>query len=735
MQIDNAVFLEHFFNSPKKGFKYLLGNGWGDSVFEQLIKSVSKKIPINKMILSWIASEVPSQPFAVFLETKYHDEFKRIVKEQKLFNSRNYYPLVKHAFAGDTVFIAELEFWKKIWEELESEIHEAKLILAKYNFEELLILCGIYYDKMRLVYQIQKNQDFTLIESMTLILNQKLQSIQSHGKKIKRSYSPEKFRAHSIILLVRTLATGDSEIQRIFDVFDKKAELRHLYEFYSFQSFKFEVLTEKSAVLRPEDESSYLKFKKTNERYNLWHSYFHNRSFWDYDELTESLENSGMSWYNKLSHYRSWEQFDQFTDAGFSEVIDFGKNESVEVLKCFLAVNAIGTWSNIRWNNFIETEIFNDFRGDPYEFICELMEYNIDEFGNDAMPVFCRNYKELVETASEIHHFELEEIDQAYAIYTTNLNLPDPEPLDFSQKPFIKIGSAMYWVAGIMANKNYSVMLHNMLSAEDTKAEEKGPRVTCAIHAEKQLNKWFEMNSYTCKPNYDCFWDAEQKNKAGEIDLLAYKNKTLFVCQVKSTFHRSTIAEIHQHFTDERSGIAKAKSQLKRDVGFIKSKWQELSHTLSAECTLDELVIVPLAVTTTLEPGEGSFQIGDVTGYIVPLFELRVILTNTKFYLFNISELALRNKFGENIPVEYLRPLYGIKDSSAIEKQITEIVMEYAQTEKLQFSLKAEGHKHCEPDDLIHAIINESVWDMVPEPGPLQMRSLVLGDSVLNYMR
>lgn len=168
-------------------------------------------------------------------------------------------------------------------------------------------------------------------------------------------------------------------------------------------------------------------------------------------------------------------------------------------------------------------------------------------------------------------------------------------------------------------------MLHDILIGQDKKMDEGGPRNTYASRVEKLLTGWFEKNDFVVSPNYDCYADEEKKNKLGEIDLLAFKSNTLFVCQVKSTFHRSTISEIHQHFTDERSGINKAIIQLTRDIGFIKENWEKVRTDLAVDCPIDKLKIVPLAVTTTLESGDGLFQISDVTGYVVPLFELRVI--------------------------------------------------------------------------------------------------------------
>lgn len=730
---DPDLFLKHFFKSPEKGFKYLLQNNWNDSVYENLIQSVRKKISIDKMIQSWIDSDVPSQQFATFLEGSYHDKFKQIIKEKRLFNSTGFYPLVKYAYASDKRFIAELDFWRNLWKAMDFEVIQARKIIAKYNFEEILMLCGLYYDKLRISIGVSKNQDADLIETINLILNEKLR-IRKPGSGLKSHFTPESFRDRNMELLAHLIKSGDSDIQNLFVVFDKKAELQFLYEYYCFHSFQFNLLSERSAVLRPENEEQYLKYKKAGGRYEIWHSFYHNVVFYEFDDLTENIEGSEMSWYNKLSHYRTWEQYYQFIDSGFTAEVYSAKG-AVDSLKCFQVINSISSWSNIRWNNFIETEILHNNRTNPYEIILRIIAHNIRQYDNDVMPVFFRSYSDLTQTASEINHFDFDESDRSLSLFTNNLNYAEYDTIDLSQKPFIKIDQNLYWIAGIMANKNYSVMLHNMMSAQDRMAVEKGARATYAVNAEAQLCKWFEQNKYSCKPNYDCYLDVEKKNKSGEIDLLAYKNKTLFICQVKSTFHRSTITDVHQHFSDERSGIAKAKFQLTRDVGFIKSKWHQLSQILGADCTLDELEIVPLAVTTTLEPGDGSFQIGDVIGYVVPLFELRVILTNSKFYLYNISEMALRKKFGKNIPVEYLQPLYGMQDRLDIAEQISNFVLEYVETEKPRFSLWADGHKLCEPDDLIHAIKNESVWDMLSEPMPLGVNAMSFSDIVLNYVR
>ncbi|MEO5643958.1 MAG: hypothetical protein ABIQ40_20270 [Bacteroidia bacterium] len=338
LQFDFAIFQRHFFKAPEKAFGYIFDKeNVGALTFDDFMRLTRKKFTIERILKGWIDSNMPSIRFINFLRSAYPEQFHLAIKDKKLFRSTPFYPMIKESFASDKEFLNELEYWRNIWEEMELEIRKSRTILAKYNFEEVLILCGLYYDKLRIMAPIQKNHDAALIETITLILNEKLDSYHKLKRKVKSNFSPEVFRVRSIELLSRLILTGDCEIESLFHVFDKKVELQFLYEYYCYHGFQLNFLNDKNTILRPKDEIRYLRYKKAGERYSVWQGYYHNLGFYEGEELTEHIEASGMSWYNKLAHYRAWEQFDQFTDAGFSEPVNIDEKGNIDALKCFLA--------------------------------------------------------------------------------------------------------------------------------------------------------------------------------------------------------------------------------------------------------------------------------------------------------------------------------------------------------------------------------------------------------------
>jgi hypothetical protein len=733
-RFDVSRFHKDFFKFPEKAFGYLFNQvDSGTISFSEFFNTTQKKYTIGKIISSWLKTNMASKHFVIYLKEEYRTELLYLIKDAKAFQSRIHYPVIADCFSDDPATLKEFAYWKNLWTALDDEIGEARRILAKYNFEDVLVLCSLYYDKLRLIEGLHKNHDSSIVEVVNLILIEKITSLARNEKEIKSKYDPVRLRARSLELLLRLRHDGDREIELLFHIFDKKADLQHLYEYYCCHEFQLSFFDSRAGVLKPADEYRYLKYMTVGQRYFIWQSYYHNLIFYEFDEVNEKIDASEMSWYNKRAHINTCEHFSQFTDAGFPVEIETDDSGKIDALNCFMAINSISSWSNIRWNNFLEEEIFRNHSRNPYELIWQLMEYNLEHFDNDAISMLFRSHKELMETAEKIHHFKKGEAKMAFALFTSNLNLN--ENIDLSSKPFIKLGSNIYWIAGMMANKNYAVMLQNILLERDKAMDKEGPRNKYATQTEKLLAEWFGKNKFTCEPNFEYFLDDINKTGKGEIDLLAYKDGTLFICQVKSTFHRATIKEIHGHFGDERSGIKKAIKQLERDIEYVRSNWRILKNELKADCSIDVLRIVPLAVTTTLEPGDGKFEIMDIKGYVVPLFELRVILTNTKFYLFNLSELALKARFGGQIPVKYLRPLTGIKDDPKITEEITEIVLQYAHKKKPQFNLWADGHKLCDPEDLIQAIEKESVWDMIKGKSELSMSIILIGNYTLNYFR
>lgn len=723
------VFRRDMPKFPDRAFGYLFRKvEAGETSFEDFFREITRKDKSTWIIETFLKSNRTSEPFLQFLLKKYSNDLRNVVRETRAFYTGVHRQLIADVFSEDPAFSREMDCWRKIWTELDRETTSVRPLLAKYNFEDTLLLCGFYYDKQRLLLQVHRNQDASIIETINLILSEKIRTVTQNKKVVAGKYTPEAFRERALNLLARLTESGDEDLQKLFHVYDRKAEIEFMYQQYCYHGFQISFSADRTVLIKPDDETRYLRFKKAGERYQLWSAYYHNVVYYEHDEIYEELEKREMSWYNKRGNIRTWEHLFQFLEAGFPAEIETEHGE-VSANQCLLALNSLGMWTNIRWNNFIEDAILHGGSNRPYEFMRDCIVHNLARYGNDALPVFFRSYSALLKQSDEINGLKKETSRKALPVFTNNIQTQTQEPVNVSNKPFVKNGRNIYWIAGILSNRNYAVMLQNIVLDMDKKQSEDGARNRYAKRAEENLAGWFQRNEFLCLPGFP---HADGSNR--EIDLLAFRDNTLFICQVKSTFYRTTIQEIHSHFTDERTGIKKAIKQLSHDLVYIRNNWEVIADELGVVCPLEKLTIVPLAITTTLEPGDGQFNVEGIKGYIVPLFEMNVILADTKFYLFNISDLALRAKFRGGIPVRYLNVLTGIHDDPSITKEITEIVFEYIEKSKPQFTLKQEGSRFISANDIIRALENEWVWDMITLVPRITMRRVALGELTVNYM-
>ncbi|MES2394892.1 MAG: hypothetical protein V4549_02765, partial [Bacteroidota bacterium] len=281
---------------------------------------------------------------------------------------------------------------------------------------------------------------------------------------------------------------------------------------------------------------------------------------------------------------------------------------------------------------------------------------------------------------------------------------------------------------GILSNKNYSVMLQNVMLQNDRKKDEDSPTKLFSRNTEDNLAYWFKENEYKTIKNHKYI------EGRGEIDLLALKEKTLFIGEIKSTFYRSSVREIHMHFTED-SGIKKAISQLGKDINYLKANWKNIKELLETELEITDLKIVPLAVSSTLEEGQSKLIVNGYNGFIASSFDLKIILTNRKFYLLNFFEIAMSMKFNGSIPSEYLEVMTGLRNDMKTTLEINDILIDFIKqnSEKLDFSLWKKGNSLCSADDLCNALNMGSVWDFIKKNDNISMKNILIGDYTINY--
>jgi hypothetical protein len=642
----NRFFREIKPHNPSKGMNYAQQALSKKSIgFSEFWNVANKEISSHKFLSLYFKSKTVSPEILSFFFQNELDVLKAVIKETKAFRKNVHFDSIKNIFLNDTSFILEMEYWKKVFHEIELELEKHNSFLSGFNLEELLAICSFYYEKERITKQIERNTDYHLIEIINEILNYRFSRIKALNKPIVNTHSDESLYKFGIKLLGQLLYKGDQSIAGVFNSFGKLADLNNIYDKYCVQEFTLSFFDSNTANVKPINEENYLKYKHDGNKYQYWANYYTNSLAFQYPDVINEIEESEISWYNKIGAKTVWANFYQYVDAGFPEKIRISENDFIEPMAFFRIINSLGGWSNIRWNNFIEQQVLDNNLENPYKIILDIMLFNEREYKNSALPLLFREFDMLVKQAEEINRTEKDTGRFSISLFTNNLSDSKTSRINISDKPFVKIGKNIYWIAGILSNKNYSVMLQNIMLQNDRKKDEGSPTKLFSQNTENNLAYWFEQNKFKTIKNH------VHVEGRGEIDLLALKDKTLFIGEIKSTFYRSSVREIHMHFSNEDTGIKKAIFQLEKDINYLNKNWKTIKRLLETDLEIKDLKIIPLAISSTLEEGNGTITVIGYKGFIVSSFDLTLILTNRKFHLLNLFEVAMSMKFKGSIPL------------------------------------------------------------------------------------
>lgn len=658
-----------------------------------------------------------------FYENNNH-ELVYVIKEIKAFRKLSHFDVIKTCYGNDSKFILELTFWKNCFESSAGSIDKINArYVSQFTFEEILLLCGFYYEKLRISKSFARSTDSNLIQVVSAILNYKLRKSGKQDDVISSKYGEFEFINLGLEILNNLIVNGDRDIAELFNVIEADNQLHEIYDRYCFQEFSLNFIEDKEVTLRPDNVQPYLKYRNNGAKYPYWQNYHQNNFAIENEDIIESIANANISWYNKQGSTATQINYNQYIDAGFPEEITIQSNKAINAIHCFQVLNSLSAWTNIRWNNFVEMQILTGSQKNPYKVILEIIAHNQISIGNSILPVCNRVYDDLVKKTSEILKFGEETARLCLKLLTNNL-AGSNHKVNLLETPFLKVGKNIYWIAGIFSNKNYCVSLQNvLLKNNDTIRKIVGERT------EENLAYWFQKNNFSIVSNHKYI------DHKGEIDLLAFKDGYLFISEIKSTYNRTTLREITQHRSDEDRGINKAISQLKRDIAYLKLHWNQIKTKLNTNLDFSELNIIPMAVTSSLEENEGRLQIAGFVSFIASYFDLMLILSNKKALLWNLPEMALLDKFSGKIPTKYLSVAAGLMHDESIAVEIGGIVENYVLKHdfKTRTDLWSEATGFCSPKDLYNALNKGLLWDFIPENNKVFEKELIIVDHKIRF--
>ncbi|OHX64124.1 nuclease-related domain-containing protein [Flammeovirga pacifica] len=233
----------------------------------------------------------------------------------------------------------------------------------------------------------------------------------------------------------------------------------------------------------------------------------------------------------------------------------------------------------------------------------------------DYVSVFEKN--ELIDNCVQYFKWSKEDVISIINYLSIDLNSTKKQLFDIQTSPFIKIGENYFWLSALNKDIKWEVALHRRLIRDNKLEHNRQTEYTEAYVAEL-----FESAGFKTQSSHKYSYCIDSKTKiAGDIDTLAYKDKTLFIVEVKNTY----IEENHKR---EQKYVIKnfkihAVNQLKKAEKYIRENFDNLNKELKIDCSLDELNIQPLIVS--------NVYIGDENIYYnkylkLSLFELMIHL-------------------------------------------------------------------------------------------------------------
>jgi len=270
----------------------------------------------------------------------------------------------------------------------------------------------------------------------------------------------------------------------------------------------------------------------------------------------------------------------------------------------------------------------------------------------------CMNISKVTEEqAKKIIDFHISDITSRKSCTKKNVKTAE---FHVENRPIIKMGDVCFIMPWLF---EYITSSHSILNNMFKTINEKDIKLGLLI--EEQVRNEFICSDFTVRS----FKHIGQKG--GDYDCLAYKNGTLFVVQVKSTYLRTTLQD---NFFYNNREIKKAANQIDRNLIDIHENFSELKKQIPiSEKNVEDLNIVPLIVTTSFEQDGEKIQSKSFPDHSIlktSLFELKVILQGEEDNLFSYTEMR---------------------------------------TSK-EPNLFKDGHKRTDPLDIIRALKEEKIW-------------------------
>jgi hypothetical protein len=333
--------------------------------------------------------------------------------------------------------------------------------------------------------------------------------------------------------------------------------------------------------------------------------------------------------------------------------------------------------------------VYKDETIDIFKVFQFLKSYSVD-IPIDDIKVFSENI--WIENIVEIFHWSEKEVISIINFLTFDMS--DSNEIGYWLcKPLFKEENQFYWLSGLLKNRRWDIILYNRMKNDseiqflDKKdGQLKSLREVSPFYFEHKVRKQFENFGFkTLK--IDRF--TSLNGETGDIDVLAYKDNYLFVCEVKTGIKLDGFS--NKDDFENRIIKNQAYFQVQKEANFVNENLKTICQEIQVDdnVTRDKIKIIKLIVTDFYS---GDVEIVKSDVLKTTLLELEVNLKNNKkaffeTYLVTHSFLNSNNQFHKNSHLENINwDLWNGKKELSVQ-QLVENLKNNAVWKELELEL------------------------------------------------
>ncbi len=303
--------------------------------------------------------------------------------------------------------------------------------------------------------------------------------------------------------------------------------------------------------------------------------------------------------------------------------------------------------------------------------IVEFLQYFSFE-NNKLEEISIFNWEELLNQFSELFKIEKSVFEKYLNHVTTDLG--NSNNVELLNAPFIKINNSVIWIASLMRKRDWKTIWMNRLKTWNK--IEKPTKNEINTNRESAVKRIFKNAGYKTKESIQ-LWSLEKK--VGDIDVLAYKNGTMFIVEVKSSQITDEVITSQITETIKLEGVAA--EQLQKIKTFLTDNenwnWIKKETGIQTNKNFEDIDVHYLIVTDYFE---GDSKVYKDNYRKISIWELDVILKNNKKSLLN------------NFFVKAIMAMNGIEHKSSIDYDLW------------------KGKKTINPAEIMKCIEENRVW-------------------------